>query len=244
LIIRCKPRRAPTKTTKEKMMNVSVTDCGIGDEIRYFVDERREILAFLPTTFRTLLDVGCAAAAFGALVKSQLGAEVWGVEPVPAIAAIAKKKIDRVINSTFSVEADIPDRYFDVVTFNDCLEHFPDPFPPLELAKRKLKPQGTLVCSVPNVRYIENLWHLLVDMDWKYEDWGIRDKTHLRFFSRKSILRTLDEAGYDVVSIEGITPSEKYRKSRKLFILRQLFRKWMEDTPYQQFVVVSKPRQR
>jgi hypothetical protein len=43
-----------------------------------------------------------------------------------------------------------------------------------------------------------------VRKDWKYEDSGILDRTHLKFFTQKSILRMFRESGYDVVSIQGI----------------------------------------
>jgi hypothetical protein len=51
-----------------------------------------------------------------------------------------------------------------------------------------------------------------------------------------------DEAGYTVISIEGINASQDYWKSRTLLLLRQLFRKWMQDIPYQQFLIVATPR--
>ena len=209
--------------------------------IGYHTKERRDVLPFIPRDCKTLLDVGCGAAEFGALVKREIGAEVWGVEIVSEVAAIAATKIDRVINGSFSTEVDVPDSYFDVVTFNDVLEHFTDPYQPLELCKDKLKPGGILVCSLPNVRYIENLRHLLIDLDWKYEDSGVRDRTHLRFFTRKSMLRMLDETGYTVITIEGINPSPTYWQDKLLLVLRQIFRKWMQDVAYQQFVIVASP---
>jgi SAM-dependent methyltransferase len=229
-------------TGVERMTDAFETTANVKTAVGYHTKERRDVLPFIPRSCRTLLDVGCGAAEFGALVKQEIGAEVWGVEIDAKVAAIAATKIDRVISSYFSPNADVPDNYFDVVTFNDVLEHFPDPYPPLELCKRKLKSGGVLVCSLPNVRYVENLRHLLVDMDWKYDEWGVRDRTHLRFFTRRSMLRTLDEAGYDVISIEGINASPDYWQNKTLFLLRLIFRKWMKDIPYLQFVIVATPK--
>jgi SAM-dependent methyltransferase len=209
------------------------------DTDKYHTKERRELLRFVPVTCRTLLDVGCASAQFGALLKQERDIEVWGVEVDPGVASVASTKIDRVINAYFSSDIELPDSYFDAITFNDCLEHFPDPFPPLALAKRKLKPGGTLICSLPNVRYADNLRHLILEMDWKYEEWGVRDKTHLRFFTRKSMIRTIEEAGYSIISVDGINASDYYLTDFTMQVLRVLFRKWTEDMRYQQFVIVA-----
>ena len=62
--------------------------------------------------------------------RERQNVQVWGVEVNATVAAAAAAKIDRVITSDFASDIDLPDNYFDVVTFNDCLEHFPDPFPP------------------------------------------------------------------------------------------------------------------
>lgn len=206
----------------------------------YFSNERREMLRFIPKTCRKLLDVGCGTGEFGALVKKELGAEVWGVELNAKAAESAREKLDKLVHAPFSAEVELPGNYFDVITFNDSLEHFPDPYPPLEFCKGKLAKGGVVVCSLPNVRYIENVYHFLVDMDWKYEDYGILDSTHLKFFTRKSMLRTFENAGYNVQSITGIRPH--YWSGKKIFLLRLFFKKWMDDMKYLNYVSVISPR--
>ncbi|MBT0963985.1 class I SAM-dependent methyltransferase [Denitromonas iodatirespirans] len=200
---------------------------------------RAVILDFLPDTFETLLDVGCAAGEFGSVVRTASGAEVWGVEPMSEAALRAKSKLDNVVNDFFDLNAPIPEAYFDVVTFNDSLEHFPEPISPLRLAKQKLKPSGTLVCCVPNVRYIENVKNLLFEKDWKYTERGILDDTHLRFFTKKSLERTIDEAGFSIKKIEGINPY--WDSGRRTRVLLPLLGRWAEDMKYFQFVVVAEP---
>lgn len=205
----------------------------------YFLSARKEMLRFIPKSCLKLLDIGCSAGGFGELVKNEFGAEVWGIDISPTAAEMAKGKLDKVINAPFSPDAELPDQYFDVITFNDSLEHFPDPYPPLELSKKKLAKNGVVVCSLPNVRYIDNVHHFLVDMDWKYEDAGILDHTHLKFFTKKSMVRTFEVAGYEVLSITGINPH--YWSGKKIFLLRLFFGKWMEDMKFIKYVVVAKP---
>jgi SAM-dependent methyltransferase len=205
----------------------------------YFENARDEMLRFVPVRTRRLLDVGCGAGRFGALLKSaRPGLEVWGVEPVPAAAQNAATRLDRVLPVPFDAQAALPAGYFDAVVFNDSLEHFPDPLPPLERCKALLAPGGVVVCSIPNVRHIRNLKHLLVERDWRYEEWGVRDRTHLRFFTQRSIVRTMEEAGVDVVSLDGIN---SIRMNWYRGVVFALLRPWLADTPFQQFAVVASP---
>ncbi len=207
----------------------------------YFTCPRKEMLSLIPLNCKTLLDIGCGAGVFGSLVKKMVGAEIWGIDPSPSIVEIAPRVLDHFFNEFFSDKLDLPKFYFDVITFNDSLEHFPDPFPALEVCRSLLKPGGIIVCSIPNVRYIENLKHLLLDMDWKYEDSGIRDQTHLRFFTKKSIMRMFDEAGYKVESINGINQRYWWWNGKRFILVRVLLGKWFLDMNYLQFAVVATP---
>ncbi len=206
----------------------------------YFGYARKEMIPFIPPDCRRLLDVGCGTGSFGELLKKTHKLEVWGVEPNASAAEIAKDKLDHVANDLFSEDVDIPDSHFDAIIFNDSLEHFPDPAPPLLLCKNKLRDNGVVIASIPNVRYIENMYHVLVEMDWKYQKSGILDYTHLRFFTKKSIHRTFEELNFDVSSVVGINPH--YWTGKKIFLLRLLFKKYVEDMKYLQYVVTARPR--
>lgn len=207
----------------------------------YYSGQRDDILPFIPRTCRRLLDVGCGEGAFGAAVRNQFGAEVWGVDPTDRVAARARANLDYFSQTAFpSPQSELPLKYFDVVTFNDSLEHLPDPKPALAAAREVLKSDGSLICCVPNVRYIENLRHLLIEQDWRYEPQGIRDYTHLRFFTKRSVVRTVEEAGFRVTSVTGIHPY--YWIGRSLRPLMRIVGRWVEDMNFPQFVVIAMPR--
>ena len=84
------------------------------------------------------------------------------------------------------------------------LEHLVEPFEVLEKMKAKLVKNGEIIVSIPNVRYIKNLYHLLIEKDWQYQDNGILDRTHLRFFTEKSIKRSLVENGWEISFQKGV----------------------------------------
>ena len=115
----------------------------------------------------------------------------------------------KVLTGTFrEVSAHLPDSYFDVTTCNDVIEHMNDHNEFLVSVQRKMAKGGCLVGSIPNVRYILNLLEVLIRRDWRYRDDDILDRTHLRFFTEKSLRRALEDCGYEIEQLRGINPWE------------------------------------
>ncbi|MBI3541773.1 MAG: class I SAM-dependent methyltransferase, partial [Deltaproteobacteria bacterium] len=171
----------------------------------YYSQPRAEMLEFVPEGAASVLDVGCGDGAFGASLKARGVASVWGVELNPKAARAATARLDRVFEG--GIEAtltQLPDGRFDCITMNDVLEHLVDPYALLAAIKAKLAPGGVLVASIPNVRYLYNLWNLVVRRQWRYEDAGVLDRTHLRFFTKSSIEEMFDEQGFELVALEPI----------------------------------------
>jgi len=212
----------------------------------YAGHSRSELFPYIPVRCKTLLDIGCNLGHFGAALKKDFSdkgrsLEIWGVEPQPAAVNEAARVLDRVVLGYYDESIDLPIQYFDAIVFADSLEHFPDPGVALSLCKKQLVPGGIVVCSLPNMRFIDNLEHLILAKDWRYEDAGIRDKTHLRFFTKLSAQRTFEEAGYRVHSIEGIN-EDWWKKGKPLRrLLFRLFPELTSDMRFQQFVVVASP---
>ena len=202
----------------------------------YYKLNRSEMLQFLPAGLNSLLDVGCSEGGFGLLVKQTFNCIVWGVEPMEAPAFAASKKLDKVFNAFFNDALSI-DRQFDAITFNDVLEHMPDPWSVLKKCRSLLSDNGSIVASIPNILYFHDFIGMLLSKDWKYEEAGIFDKTHLRFFTKKSIIRLFEESGYQVTSIEGIRPTDS--KKFTLFNLATLG--YWKEAQFLQFAVTAKP---
>jgi len=206
----------------------------------YADGDRPPLLKLVPSGISTVLDVGCNQGGFGAALKRRQECEVWGVEPDVSSAKIARQKLDHVIEDYFHPANPIPDKYFDLITFNDSLEHMPNPASALELAREKLKPNGRIHCCVPNMRHIECIEHLLFSKDWRYQEVGIRDKTHLRFFTAKSIERLFTELNFEVTGVVFINeewwePSHYLRK-----MLFRLFPRYFYDMRFKQVVVLAR----
>jgi hypothetical protein len=104
--------------------------------------------------------------------------------------------------------------------------------------KKKLTEDGVIVASIPNVRYCRNFVNFVIKGNWDYRDGGTLDKTHLRFFTSKSILKMFEHLGFEVLLMEGIQPTHN-----KIFkLLNILLFKALEDLKYFRFAIVARPR--
>ncbi|HYC90150.1 MAG TPA: class I SAM-dependent methyltransferase [Thermoanaerobaculia bacterium] len=142
-----------------------------------------------------VLDVGCGFATTSARIQ-QLGNQVTGIDSSPEIEAVAAKRLTRVVHGDV-LDVDLGDAQFDVIIFADVLEHLPWPVSALKRYLRWLAPGGSVLVSLPNV----GLWsvrfaHLLGR--WEYDETGVLDRTHLRFFTRRSARWLIGEAGLTV----------------------------------------------
>lgn len=206
-------------------------------EIDYYYSQARpEIAAFIPESVKTILDIGCGEGAFLKLIKKNIGAETWGLEVVNEIAIKAKANVDQILVGKIENTLDlIPDAYFDCITFNDVLEHLVEPTKVLTMIKPKLKDRGIIVASIPNVRDFFTLYELVIKKDWQYKDFGVLDSTHLRFFTKKSMKRMFDEAGYKIIKQEGINGIDSFKFEIFNLVTFHLF----ADTRYCQFACIA-----
>ena len=206
---------------------------------KYYTDSRPEMIDFVPIGAKRVLDIGCGEGLFLLSLKKRSNVEAWGVEINHDIAEKAKTSIDKIIEGDISnIVNDLPESYFDCIVLNDVLEHMVNPYVVLEKIKTKLSTNGVIVCSIPNVRHIRVLRDLLFKKQWKYEESGILDKTHLRFFTKKSILDMFDSLNYEVLKIEGINGTELW----KFFPVNVLTLGLFADSRYIQFACVAKPK--
>lgn len=214
----------------------NITDMNLKTD-GYYVHTRPEMLKYIAKDANKILDVGCGEGLFSFQLKQMFGAETWGIELNPKAGALAQTRLDKVfIGDLNDIIPTLPEENFNCIIFNDILEHLIDPYNALLSIKSKLHINGVIICSIPNVRYISNLKKLLYDKDWHYEDEGILDKTHLRFFTRKSIINMFNTLGFEILLIDGINPS----KSKLLKLVNILLLGNLEDSKYLQFATVVK----
>lgn len=205
----------------------------MGNE-RYYTNRRTEMVQFLPRSYHSVLEIGCGEGGFADNLDP--GCEHWGVEPNEAAVVVASRRIQRVLAGGYAeVESQLPDGYFDLVICNDVIEHMPDHDAFLTRIRKKMKDGGSLVASIPNIRYYYCLRELLLRKDWVYRDHGVMDRTHLRFFTENSIRRSMTDNGFVIEAMHGINRLRGVKKVfRALFFVVLTFG-YYRDILYPQF---------
>jgi 2-polyprenyl-3-methyl-5-hydroxy-6-metoxy-1,4-benzoquinol methylase len=210
----------------------------------YYHQSRPEMLEMVPLSAKAILDVGCGGGDFGVGLRQRCPAsEIFGVEINHEVAERAPAVYSKVyVGDVNSVLTHLPDRFFDLIVFNDLLEHLIDPYTCLASCSQILRPGGRILASIPNMRFWPVLSELVFQSDWRYRDAGVMDETHLRFFTEKSIRRMFDDAGFAIEQIRGI--NKTWIVSWRWRILNLLFRGQLKDCLYPQFAVVAVVRNR
>ncbi len=148
---------------------------------------------------RRALDVGAADGFLSELLTRQ-GWQVTALERDPDQAAKARGRCHEVIVADLDQASPKLSGAFDAIVYGDVLEHLTDPLPVLVGLNRTLAAAGRVVVSVPNVAHLWVRLQLLLGR-WEYDDRGILDRTHLRFFTRRTLVRFLGDAGLEVTDL-------------------------------------------
>lgn len=154
---------------------------------------------------KRVLELGPAAGhVTRALVRR--GCEVTGIE-IDAEAAAGLDGIAECIVADLSDPSVVrkagEERGFDVVLAGDVLEHLPDPLPTLRACRDILVPGGYIVVSLPNIAHADVALSL-VSGRFAYQEYGLLDRTHLRFFTHDSVTELLEQAGFVAIDVRRV----------------------------------------
>lgn len=200
----------------------------------YFGNVRHELVEQVAHGSNRVLDVGCGDGSTGAALKAEGRAtEVVGAEISEAAGHMARLRLDHVLTGNVeTMNFPYSSGYFDYIILGDVLEHLVDPWGFLARISDHLKEEGTAIASMPNVRNWRVVMPLLFRGRWEYEDSGLLDRTHLRFFTKASMVRIFERAGFSVRKVEPLG-----RKSR---LVTRYMHGHMGDLLTPQYLVVAR----
>jgi len=205
----------------------------------YFTHTRPEMAALVPGEARRLLEIGCSSGGFAASI-ARPGRVMWGIEldPTAAEQARSRQVFDRLFNCGFDAALpQLESSSFDCIIANDVIEHLTDPWVAARSIHSLLAPGGQLVMSIPNIRYWEVVRDLWIEGQWEYEDSGIMDRTHLRFFTISSIRRILMSTGFRIDRLFGISRGPE--PPWKLKLISKVVCRDYEELLFRQIAVVA-----
>jgi 2-polyprenyl-3-methyl-5-hydroxy-6-metoxy-1,4-benzoquinol methylase len=187
---------------------------------------------------RVALDVGCSAGVLARELVAQ-GAVVDGIEMDPVAAAEAATVCRRVlVGDVESLELPNEGRY-DVILMADLIEHLKDPVKVMARLRPLLGADGVVLLTTPNVANWSIRLGLLAGR-WDYSDRGLLDRTHLRFFTRRTLIAAVREAGYRVVDLDVTCPLPVLRREPFNRLAHDVASLWKTMLGYQ-FIVSARP---
>jgi 2-polyprenyl-3-methyl-5-hydroxy-6-metoxy-1,4-benzoquinol methylase len=207
----------------------------------YFESSRPEMQPFIPASARRMLEVGCGNAGFAASLTHARPIHVTAIEGYAPAAEVAQPRVDRLL--AMPLDEALPllaGEQFDCIVMNDVLEHLVDPWAALKQLRPLLSPSGVVVASIPNIRYFDVFKEYFLEGQWRYQRDGVMDRTHLRFFTRKSMVDLFEDSGYTMQSLVGINGLSGF--PFKFAVLNWLMRNALDDARFIQFACVAKAR--
>jgi SAM-dependent methyltransferase len=165
-----------------------------------------QLLQLMPTDARRVVEIGCSSGALAREYKRiNPGCYYLGVEVVPQYVELARRYCDCVheVDIENATEGYIRDALAgDCWIFGDTLEHLRDPWALLFKIRSTMSNTGSVVACIPNAQH----WSVQARLncgDLIYEESGLLDKTHLRWFTRKTIIEMFQRTGFRIDT--GIT---------------------------------------
>jgi 2-polyprenyl-3-methyl-5-hydroxy-6-metoxy-1,4-benzoquinol methylase len=168
--------------------------------VGYFSGARTAFVDVLPRNpAARLLEIGAGSGATAAYALAE-GKCGWccGVELCEGPAQEARARLQQVIvGDVERIELNLPEKYFDVLLMSEVLEHLVDPWAVLRRLRPLMKPGALVIAGSPNVCYLGVIRTLLRGR-WRYEDRGVFDATHLRWFSPSGYREMFETCGFVV----------------------------------------------
>jgi len=178
----------------------------------YYNGIREDVIELVPGDAERVLDVGCAFGITGENLKKRGVKEVIGVELDKGAYREAQKRLDKVfLGDIQTLSLPFKENHFDCIIYADILEHLINPWSVIRDHRRILRDSGSIVASIPNVRHYRVVKRLLKGR-WDYQERGVMDSTHLRFFTLASIKEMLNDAGYRIDKVVYKISASKTKK--------------------------------
>jgi 2-polyprenyl-3-methyl-5-hydroxy-6-metoxy-1,4-benzoquinol methylase len=226
-----------------RLMNQLPQQSIYGDEARL------EVQPLIPLGVTSALDVGCGRGGFGRTLRDSLGqhARIVGIEAVHenVLSARVDHGFDQVVLGYFPDAMPEQCDPFDLICFLDVLEHVVDPWSVLASTRDYLNPGGRVVAAIPSIQNWKVLRGLIKGR-WDYTDMGILDRTHVRFFTRATMIEMFEGAGFEVEACVGVNsqlpPGRPIRSvlNRRIFADMKWIPRVLPDSQWLHFVVVGR----
>lgn len=159
---------------------------------------------------KRVLEIGAGPGSISRVLKDRSGCNITAIEIDPGHVAELSAFCDAVFSLDLNDEnwaaAFEGVEKFDTVVAAEILEHLVDPLATLKIAKSLLSQQGQIIVSLPHVGHAA-VMACVFNSDFAYQQDGLLDRTHLRFFGIKNIQDLFEDAGLHIEEASFIVKS-------------------------------------
>jgi 2-polyprenyl-3-methyl-5-hydroxy-6-metoxy-1,4-benzoquinol methylase len=185
---------------------------------QYYQGVRTDLIELVPSINGAVFEIGCAEGKTLEYIRSKFDCTVAGVDYCDSAVSTAQAKGLNVCKCDLNIEPlPFSETEFDYILVGDVLEHLYDPWRILKDLSLRLKNDGRLLISIPNVKHYYILRDLILKDQWEYQESGLLDISHVRFFTLTSSQKLIEESGLEIDTLKySMSASPKMRWLNKL----------------------------
>lgn len=177
-----------------------------GINLEYYGNARTDLISMITSEKSCplkVLEIGCGTGATLLEIKEQFpNAQVYGVELQKEVAEYGAKTLPIICGNIEDKNLTYPKESFDYIVLGDVIEHLINPEETLSYLKQFLKEDGCIIASIPNILHYSAFIPLLFG-EFNYSEAGILDRTHLRFFTWRSIYNMFERVHCEIVEVRN-----------------------------------------
>jgi 2-polyprenyl-3-methyl-5-hydroxy-6-metoxy-1,4-benzoquinol methylase len=177
----------------------------------------QDLYNLIPENLSCIIEIGSGSGALANAIKHRSpDTQYIGVEIVNEYATLSKRYCDKVLIN--NIEQPILEQInllqnASAIVFSDVLEHLYNPWHTLQSLRTHIPNDCSIYASIPNIQHWSVIFGL-ISGNFIYTDSGLLDRTHLRFFTKSTIISLFTQSGFEVSSISprifNFPDQEKY----------------------------------
>jgi len=164
----------------------------------------QQLFDIIPETLQSIIEIGSGSGVLAQAIKHRTPATQYiGVELDPEYASLSSRYCDVVLTDNIEKPSEELRNYIQTtsaIVFSDVLEHLYNPWQTLKFLRSEISKECSIYASIPNIQHWSIIFGL-ISGNFNYTDSGLLDRTHIRFFTKSTIISMFNDCGFEVKSI-------------------------------------------
>jgi len=164
----------------------------------------QQLFDLIPDTLQSIIEIGSGSGVLAKAIKHRSPATHYiGIELDPEYSTLSSRYCDLVLTDNIETPSEELRNYIQTtsaIVFSDVLEHLYNPWQTLKFLRSEISKECSIYASIPNIQHWSIIFGL-ISGNFDYADSGLLDRTHIRFFTKKTIISMFNDCGFEVKSI-------------------------------------------